>query len=217
MSDETKPFLIRIPLDLHRRAHSLAKRHSTTATQIARDGLTARVEFLENKEREEKERKARDLDEKRKARGIRNIGESPMAPRQRDLAPQPNLSNAVDDDEIAAPSSDPVVDLYEQHARLIFEAIEQPTECRIRTDEAVRSIKNYSLLTHPGDSVILEKLERIVVRLRAARVAVPAPVLSKTSVDDVAARVIDGLVNRIINPATVRSFGDTNAPSDDDE
>lgn len=215
MSDEWKPFTLRLPVDLLKRAHSLAKRHTMTVTQIVRDGFTTHVEQLETKEREEKERKARDLDEKRKARGIRNIGESPMAPRKRDLAPQSNSDDATDD-EIATSPSESATDLYEQHARLIFEAVEQPTECRIRTDEAIRSIKNYSPLTHPGDSAILEKLERVVVRLRAARVPVPAPVLSKTSVDDVAARVIDGLVNRIINPATVRTFGDVNAPSDDE-
>lgn len=213
-------FSVEIPMHLHDRACAVKRRLRMPLVQIIREALDARVEQYETKFRIEDERARMERDTKRGGRRLRALGEDPrpLAP----AAPTPleerlaarELRDDADGEESApvAPTEDALDALYAEHGARIAEVVDQPlpTEKRVRIAEALTAIKRYSPLTHPADTVILARLERVVVevRERAPKSVGVIDAADTTPPPSASARFFDDLVGATINTTKVRTFGD---------
>jgi hypothetical protein len=149
--------------NLRERARRVAKMFKTTTAALAREGLADKVEYLETKLLIEEERARAEKEkqtEHNTGRAPRTFGTSLLKPVIGSLAP-------------AALGVEPtktknLIDLaYEQHARRVLAALDDPTEKRLRIAEVMATIKREAPLTHPSDREILENLERVVIELRS--------------------------------------------------
>lgn len=212
MSENVAALTCYMPTELRERARRVAKKLRTSTVQILRDGLVERLDMLEAKMREQKDRDRADKEETRTMRTMRKLGEKlpPLA------SPPPPAPPSGSSEALGAPAEvDRFAAIYEQHGRKIFEALDSPLEKHARTMEAVAAVKRAAPLTCPSDYRILEALERVVLRLREEAPA-KKPTLSllqpkKPQLD----RTFDELVGRIIDPTRVRTRG--SAPPDDNE
>lgn len=178
---------LHMPSELRERVRRISKRTRLSASHIARDGLTERVEYYEAKERADKERRRRDPNE----RGLRGLDE--RQPLDRRTAKSADTDN-------------PIHSLYLTHARRLFEVIDDPNavhEKRIRLNDAITAIKRQCPLTYPSDGEIMAYLERLIVELRVEAAdgeEQPEPVDATAAVPDFTRRSID--------LSKVKTFGD---------
>lgn len=216
--NENVAFLnIGFPRKLRDRAHAIAKKYRTSTTKLVNEGLTERLKQIEAEERAEEARQREDKLTKKagtQARSLGRMGDNPLAPAHADLSP------SATGEIIEQPVTDRFEPFYTAHAQLIFSALENPREKQLRVAEAVAAVKRHAPLTHPADSEILAALEKRVIDLRAAHLAAnpppPAPTVSLASPPPPApTRMIDNLVNRVLNIASIKSAGDVESTDAD--
>lgn len=170
-----------LPAGLHKRAGRVAKRHVSSISELLRQGLVDRVEFLEAKERAEIERRHKEKQSDRVERRLKALGERPIE------------KKTISSETTTRTTDDPLVKIYSEHARLILGA--EGYERRLRVHEALKAVRAQCPLTYPSDGEILALLEQSMREQRAEM-----DLNTETSPESV-------MVNRVINPENVKTFG----------
>ncbi len=185
MSNETTAATFQLPITLHKRAKTVAKRMGTVVSQLIRESLAERIDYLEAKLDQDEKRIEATKDAERAKRGLKTRlkgfrGSSTLAPVVSSLAPAEMGAGAVQHEE----EKDPLAEVYEKHAKHIAEVLglddreRDPNEERLRVAEAIRDVRRHAPLTYPPDGVVLRAIESIIIRLRQETPpAVPVPEL----------------------------------------
>ena len=143
-----------IPTPLYERTRMMAKRLTTTITQIMRDALSLHVEHLETKWIADQKRQ--------EATPIARRGFKPIR------------STKIREESASRSESEPLLEEkphdYEKYVDGILQAIHagSPFETRLRTQEAITAIKKQNPLTCPDDPAIVTILEKLVMEKRQA-------------------------------------------------
>jgi len=159
---------VAVPIDLRERARRIGKRKRISTTYMLLEGL--RRVLVELEEGERKERDTREADWRRNHL-IRD--EKAHEKRLRETRPlEPFDEDETVETEEKRPAPNPgLVDVYEKHGALIFEAMAKaPHQVDERINEAVKAVKAMAPLTHPSVQEILDQLDA-VVSSRAAKAA----------------------------------------------
>ena len=168
-----------MPKWLHKQTKEMAFAFRTTASQIGRDAIAERVEYLRNRLRllkeEKREAAKKNGAERTKLKAGRVLGDSPLAPVRKSMAPdefRPTPADIKEAREQGESDGDGDVDgvdvdeseaIYQQNATRIAEVIDKPAERRVCIEEAIAAVKRQAPLTHPTDAEIRVRLEKLVL------------------------------------------------------
>lgn len=146
---------VAIPEALHRRARSTSKRHRIAVAQLIREGLTEKLDRIEEKERFDRAREQQEQKSKteKRRKGVRIDDES--------LRP-----SVLDEERGGDDPAEPIDPLYFHHAELIARAYGNPSERRIAALTGVKAICDARPLT--SDPLEVERrLADVVKKVRA--------------------------------------------------
>lgn len=199
-----KNIRFRLPEVLHDRLRAVCAYNGQTLSDLIRNTLADRVEYLEAKQRMEATRAQADLEARRLARAPKK----PLTPREALAQRRPVTDPPAEERKLPAE--------YAIHAALIYEAIVggDTTEKRLRTMEAVAAIKKRNPLLHPPEPEILATLEKMVRQLDAEARGAQAPMLPTIPATPAATRVPIGAPTES-SAATVPDEGDDEGSPDD--
>ena len=182
-----------MPRDLHRRLLAVSKPRRTSMSQLAREAITERIEFLEEKARVEEERAKAEREARqglKRFAPFRKMSSVPLPT----LPTMPSLGSLTPrtPTPAAASPSDETKGLpveYGVHADHILEATlaNDILEARVRTMEGVAAIRRRAPLSCPPDLEIMKTLQQLVDEKRAA---IP---------------IVDGLEGKKIDVSKMRS------------
>lgn len=177
MSKNEVSMTLFVTKDLRERVGYIAKKTRTSLSQIMRDALGDKLDYMEAKLQITEERVATIKDKKRNERTLnkeRRNSTNLLAPERRSLAPEPIPSNVLPE---PVAEIDPLEEIYSKHGELIAESINKsPLEKRIVLHEAIAAIRRRSPLTHPPEDIIIRRLEKEVVRVLDEKNPKPSPV-----------------------------------------
>jgi hypothetical protein len=178
--------------DLKIRMRESAKRERRTLSELGRDAIEEKVEYLEAKQRMVKERQQQEQEAKKERRKVK--------------ATIPKAVVANENDALDA--------IYKEGAKEVLAVIEHTTRRRIAILAVMEKVKKETPLSHPSDEEILKRLEREIVRIRKEEVQakVEAEATATTTVDTAPP---DGLAGHPIN-SSVRTRGLITPSTDED-
>lgn len=188
---------ISFPDDLHERLTRVSRRLKKPMAQIIKEAVREKVGSLENPLEERDRQRLRDKILRREAKGMRGIGESPLAPGRKNVEEREER--------------DPLDEIYQEHARRILEVLDDPGERRIRLAEAIHAAKKRAPLTHPSEAVIVARIEAAVVEMRSREASPREPQIARLE------RAIDDLTGKVLDANRVETFGDAPNLNDPEE
>lgn len=158
---ETSVITVHLPPKLRERMRVLAKQFRKTTSDVVRDALIERMEYLEDK-LQSQERFTRFGHEKRKSKTIPDTSEKDILEVDENSLAPPALKNStilttntyIDEDRFA--------DVYTKHVPRILEASGNPVERRLRVAEAIAEIKRRAPMTSPSELELTKKIEEAV-------------------------------------------------------
>lgn len=145
---------------------TVCKKEHLKFVELIRDATVERIEFLEERHRKEEERLKAEREAaggRTKFTGFHRMRSSTLTPPAK---PTPLGGKPAAASEPPKPKELPIE--YAKYAEKIYRAVigGSPLEVRLCTVEATSEIKKRYPLTHPGDSIIVETLENLVVEMR---------------------------------------------------
>lgn len=196
----TRTLSVVLPSELHRAAKRVAERLHCSIGQLVRDALADRVETIAAKWQPPPPcASTRELEDAPPTYRPRGPGESPLRPSPPSAPGSPHRSHVTRRDlerQLEEEHAAPITPLYAKHARVIADIIESGSHGQLHGAmlAAVAEIRRDQPLGAPPDGVIISRLERMAVKMPSARVE--------------SVRHDDGLVGRVVDTTTMRTFGD---------
>jgi hypothetical protein len=188
-----------LPKPLMLRAKHLCEVFHYSLHHIVREGLVIRIKQLEDQERDDLIREEETIRKRSESRGkmrrrVTGVGERRVETKLQRI-PFSDSDGGLK--PLPLPSLGPTLDAtYEQIARTLIEAGNDPAEIKRRATVGVATVKRERPLTHPNEEEILAKIEENLVRLRQGGG------LPKMN-------TVDGLVGKVIDTSKLKTLGDS--------